>query len=603
MTSTKPDNQGRTSWRSDIAPGVFYPALAILGLVVLISIFFPDATGDALGSAQSSVIGDIGWYYTLTVTGFVIFALWMGIGRFGDIKLGKDDDEAEFSLKAWFAMLFAAGMGIGLVFWGAAEPLTFFTNPKPGVTGTDAELAQKAMSQVFLHWGLHAWAIYVVVGLSMAYAIHRKGRSVSMRWTLEPLLGDRVKGKLGDAIDVVAIVGTVAGVATSLGLGVQQITAGFVHLGVIDEGTDTIRVLLIVAITSIAVVSVVSGLGRGIKWLSNINLGLAASLLLLVLVLGPTLFLLRSFVQNLGGYAADIVPLSFNTSAFAGEDGVQWQGFWTTFYWGWWMSWAPFVGIFIARISKGRTIREFVAGVLLVPTLVSALWFSVLGGAAIVRQMEFGDLTNSDGGITSENVLFDLLGSLPAGSILSGLAIILVTIFFVTSSDSGSLVVDMLASGGNPEPPTWSRVMWAVIEGLGGDQPDAGRWSGCPADRSDPDRGPVQHHHDRDVFCHLSSAQGRAPRDPAPRSPRTRAGDGDRGGRDRHRLAGRELRRSLRPARRRAHRPRVRGAVRPDLIRTARRGAPPRFAAGPLFDSPVSASAPVVTSSVVVEQM
>ncbi len=466
MASTKQDHPGRTSWRNDIAPGVFYPALAILGLVVLISILFPDATGDALGSAQSSVIGDIGWYYTLTVTGFVIFALWMGIGRFGDIKLGKDDDEAEFSLKAWFAMLFAAGMGIGLVFWGAAEPLTFFTNPKPGVTGTDAELAQKAMSQVFLHWGLHAWAIYVVVGLSMAYAIHRKGRSVSMRWTLEPLLGDRVKGRLGDAIDVVAIVGTVAGVATSLGLGVQQITAGFVHLGVIDEGTDTIRVILIIAITSIAVVSVVSGLGRGIKWLSNINLGLAASLLLLVLVLGPTLFLLRSFVQNLGGYAADIVPLSFNTSAFAGEDGVEWQGFWTTFYWGWWMSWAPFVGIFIARISKGRTIREFVAGVLLVPTLVSALWFSVLGGAAIVRQMEIGDLTNSDGGITSENVLFDLLGSLPAGSILSGLAIILVTIFFVTSSDSGSLVVDMLASGGNPEPPTWSRVMWAVIEGL-----------------------------------------------------------------------------------------------------------------------------------------
>ncbi len=466
MTTTRPDNQRRASWRSDIAPGVFYPALAILGIVVLISIFFPDATGDALGSAQDNVIGDIGWYYTLTVTGFVIFALWMGIGRFGDIKLGKDDDDPEFSLKAWFAMLFAAGMGIGLVFWGAAEPLTFFTDPKPGVTGTDAELAQKAMSQVFLHWGLHAWAIYVVVGLSMAYAIHRKGRSVSLRWTLEPILGDRVKGRLGDAVDVVAIVGTVAGVATSLGLGVQQITAGFVHLGLIDEGTDTIRVVLIIAITSIAVASVVSGLGRGIKWLSNINLGLAAGLLLLVLVLGPTLFLLRSFVQNLGGYAADIVPLSFNTSAFAGEDGIQWQGFWTTFYWGWWMSWAPFVGIFIARISKGRTIREFVAGVLLVPTLVSALWFSVLGGSAILRQMEVGDLVGSDGGITSENVLFDLLGSLPAGSILSGLAIILVTIFFVTSSDSGSLVVDMLASGGNPEPPTWSRVMWAVLEGL-----------------------------------------------------------------------------------------------------------------------------------------
>ncbi|MGA8987409.1 BCCT family transporter [Aeromicrobium sp.] len=465
MANDTHGNKERASWRSEIAPGVFFPALSILGLVVLISILFPDATGDALGSMQKNVIGDIGWYYTLTVTGFVVFALWMGIGRFGDIKLGKDDDEAEFSLRAWFGMLFAAGMGIGLVFWGAAEPLTFFTNPKPGVSGTDAQLSQKAMSQVFLHWGLHAWAIYVVVGLSMAYAIHRKGRPVSIRWALEPLLGDRVKGRLGDVIDVVAIVGTVAGVATSLGLGVQQITAGFVHLGLIDESTNTIRIILIAIITSIAVVSVISGLGKGIKWLSNANLGLAALLLVLVLILGPTLFLLRSFVQNLGGYAADIVPLSFNTSAFAGKDGIEWQGAWTTFYWGWWMSWAPFVGVFIARISKGRTIREFVAGVLLVPTLVSALWFSVLGGAAILRQMNVGDLVGSDGSVTSENVLFDLLGTLPGGSILSGLAILLVTIFFVTSSDSGSLVVDMLASGGDPEPPTWSRVLWAVIEG------------------------------------------------------------------------------------------------------------------------------------------
>ncbi|WP_332644585.1 BCCT family transporter [Aeromicrobium sp.] len=461
--NTRAERPGRLS---QIAPGVFYPALIILSLVVVLSIAFPDKTGEVLASAQDNVIGGIGWYYTLTVTGFVVFALWMGIGRFGDIRLGKDDEVPEFSLKAWFAMLFAAGMGIGLVFWGAAEPLTFFTDPKPGVAGTEAELAQSAMSQVFLHWGLHAWAIYVVVGLAMAYSIHRKGNPVSIRWALEPLLGDRVRGRLGDVIDVVAIVGTVAGVATSLGLGVSQISAGMVHLGLIDSASKGFMVALIVAISAIAIVSVVSGVGKGIKWLSNANLTLAAVFMVLILVLGPTLFLLRDFVQNLGGYAAEIVPLSFNTSALAGEAGIEWQGFWTTFYWGWWVSWAPFVGIFIARISRGRTIREFVAGVLLVPTLVSAMWFTILGGTAILRQMQDGDLLNDDGSITSENVLFDVLEGLPAGSLLSGLAILLVTIFFITSSDSGSLVVDMLASGGNLEPPTWSRVMWASIEGL-----------------------------------------------------------------------------------------------------------------------------------------
>jgi len=460
-TASSPPSRGsRTPRPSSIAPGVFYPAAGILVAVVLASIIFPDQTGELLSSAQANVVSGIGWYYTLAVSGFVIFALWMGIGRFGDIRLGQDDDEPEFSLRAWFAMLFAAGMGIGLVFWGAAEPLTFFDDPKPGVEGSEADLANAAMTQVFLHWGFHAWAIYVVVGLAMAYAIHRKGRSVSLRWTLEPIFGDRVKGRLGDVVDVIAVVGTVAGVATSLGLGVQQITAGMAHLGVIDEPTDTIRVLVIVAITAIATVSVVSGVGKGIKWLSNANLTLAAVFLVLVAALGPTLFLLRDFVQNIGNYLAGIVPLSFETGAVV-EGGPAFQAAWTTFYWGWWISWAPFVGVFIARISRGRTIREFVAGVLLVPTLVTALWFTVLGGTAIMREMQEGDLA----GGTSENVLFDLLNTLPMGGLLSGIAIVLVTIFFITSSDSGSLVVDMIASGGDPEPPTWSRIMWAVLEG------------------------------------------------------------------------------------------------------------------------------------------
>ena len=463
--TTPPSKKKPFAFLSSVKPGVFYPAVTILVSVVLLAVIFPDGTSDVINTMQSSVISGVGWYYTLIVSGFVIFALWMGIGRFGDIKLGTDDDDPEFSLMAWFSMLFAAGMGIGLVFWGAAEPLTFFTDPKPGTTGNDADLANAAMSQVFLHWGLHAWAIYVVVGLAMAYAIHRKGRSVSLRWTLEPIFGDRVKGRLGDVVDVIAVVGTVAGVATSLGLGVQQITAGLASLGIVDEPTNTLRVIVIVAITAAATVSVVSGVGKGIKWLSNANLVLAGIFLVAIIALGPTLFLFRDTVQNLGNYLAGIVPMSFNTSALTGDAGIEWQGAWTTFYWGWWMSWAPFVGVFIARISRGRTIREFVAGVLLVPTLVTAIWFTALGGTAIMRQMTEGDLVGPDGVQNSESVLFDLFDTLPAGGLLAGIAVVLVTIFFITSSDSGSLVVDMLASGGDIDPPRWSRVTWTFIEG------------------------------------------------------------------------------------------------------------------------------------------
>ncbi len=469
-----------TGRKGSIAPRVFFPALIVLGLVVLIAILAPEATETALGTVQETIVGAFGWYYILIVAAFVIFAIWMGLSRFGDIKLGKDEEPAEFSMLAWFAMLFAAGMGIGLVFWGAAEPLTFFaSDPKPGVGSVgvgeqgqqvmadQAEMARSAMAQTFLHWGFHAWAIYVVVGLALAYAVHRKGRPVSIRWALEPLLGDRVKGWIGDVIDVIAIVGTVAGVATSLGLGVQQISAGLVSIGLFDSAGDALMIGLISIITAIAVVSVVSGVGRGIKWLSNTNLVLAAIFLLAVLLLGPTLFLMRDFVQSVGGYFQNVVQLTFDTSTYTTDAGQAWQGSWTLFYWGWWMSWAPFVGVFIARISRGRTVREFVTGVLLVPTAVTFLWFSVMGGSAIYRQMfGGGGLLNEDGSVTSEQVLFDLVGDLPLGGLLSVLAIILVAIFFVTSSDSGSLVVDMLASGGTTDPPKWSRVLWAVLEGL-----------------------------------------------------------------------------------------------------------------------------------------
>lgn len=447
-------------------PRVFYPAAGLILLFVLLAMVFTDGTTAVLKTLQADVIGAFGWYYVLIVAGFVIFALWMGLSRFGDIVLGKDDETPLFRLPVWFAMLFATGMGIGLVYWGAAEPLTHYATPKPGVTGDPAALAQAAMGQSYLHWGVHAWAIYVVAGLALAYAIHRKGRPVSIRWALEPLLGDRVKGRLGDAVDVVAVLGTVFGVATSLGFGVLQIGAGLGFLNVAEPGLS-LQIGLIVGITAVATLSVASGLGRGMKWLSNGNMVLAGVLALTVLVVGPTLFLLRDYVQSMGYYLQNVIRLTFDTTAFQGDAGLEWQSSWTIFYWGWWISWAPFVGVFIARISRGRTIREFVMGTLLVPTLVTFLWFSVFGGSALYRQI-FGDggLIGPDGSVDTDTVLFQLLGDLPGGPVLTVLAIVLIGVFFVTSADSGSFVVGMLTSGGDPHPAVWNRILWAVLSGL-----------------------------------------------------------------------------------------------------------------------------------------
>lgn len=456
---------GVTLGPGGVATRVFWPALIIVAGVAIFSAVFTDTAGNLWTSIQGGIVTNLSWFYTLSVAGFVMFTLFLAFSRFGDITLGRDGEKPEFGLPSWFAMLFAAGMGIGLVFYGVGEPLTFFTTPPPGVEGTTAEVAERAMAQTFMHWGIHPWSIYVIVGLALAYAIHRKGRPVSIRWALEPLFGDRVKGTLGDVVDVLAIVGTVFGVATSLGLGVTQVATGLQELGVVEESSNTLLVVLIIAITIVAIISVVSGVGKGIRYLSNANLVLAGLFLLAVLLLGPTLFLARDFIQSIGAYAANIVPMTFQGFAYSGAEGIDWAGAWTIFYWGWWISWAPFVGVFIARISRGRTVREFVTGALLVPTLVSFVWFTVMGGTAILRQIEEGDLVGADG-VLAEVALFDTLGTLPMGTLLSGVAIVLVIIFFVTSSDSGSLVVDMLASGGHPDPPTWSRVLWAALEGL-----------------------------------------------------------------------------------------------------------------------------------------
>ncbi|MDV3205809.1 MAG: BCCT family transporter [Rhodococcus ruber] len=454
----------RDAWRGLLKP-VFVPAsLVILGMIVFAVVYAGSAEG-AVDALNRAITDGVGWWYILIATGFVIFALYCGLSRVGNIKLGRDDEQPEFGMLSWFAMLFSAGMGIGLVFYGVAEPLSHYVDPPQAgrIPGSTDAAANQAMELTMFHWGLHAWAIYVVVGLGLAYMTYRKGRPLSVRWLLEPLLGRaRVEGPIGHAIDTIAIVGTLFGVATSLGFGVQQISAGLDYLGWV-ETNNWLTVGLIVGVTGLATFSVVSGVSRGLKWLSNINMVLAASLAVFVLLLGPTLFLLQSWVQNLGGYAQALPELMLRTAPFA-EDG--WSGAWTIFYWGWWMSWAPFVGMFIARISRGRTIREFVFGVLLAPTFVASLWFTIFGDSGILRQRDEGTMLAADGTVDTDTSLFVLLDGLPLAVVTSLLAILVVVFFFVTSSDSGSLVIDILATGGNLETPRITRVYWAVLEGI-----------------------------------------------------------------------------------------------------------------------------------------
>jgi len=452
------------AWRGLRKP-VFIPASAIIiGLVIFSAVYGASGGGDAFDTLNTWITDGVGWWYVLVATIFVFFAVFCAVSRIGNIRLGRDDDEPEFSVISWFTMLFSAGMGIGLVFYGAAEPLSHYVVPPEagGLPGSTDAAAHQATSLTMYHWGLHAWSIYVVVGMGLAYMTFRKGRPLSVRWLLEPLLGRRrVEGWIGHIVDVVAIVGTLFGVATSLGFGVQQIMAGLEYLGWVERSNLTV-ILLIAGITLIATLSVVSGVSRGLKWLSNINMSMAAALAIFVLLLGSTLFLLQSMVQNLGGYIQALPELMLRTAPFT-DDG--WMAEWTIFYWGWWISWAPFVGMFIARISRGRTIREFVAGVLLAPTVIGVLWFTIFGDSAILRQRDQGDLLDN-GEVNNDTSLFQVLEGLPLGMLTSVLAIFVIVFFFITSSDSGSLVIDILSTGGDLETPVVTRVYWAVLEGI-----------------------------------------------------------------------------------------------------------------------------------------
>jgi choline/glycine/proline betaine transport protein len=453
-----------------LLPWVLWPTLVIIVLFTGATLAFPAAMEAGIQAVQQTVISSFSWWYLLLAFGLVVFCVYLGFSRKGNVRLGREEHEPEFSTMSWLALLFAAGMGIGLVFYGMTEPLIHFSTPRPGLEATDPSVgarAEDALALTYLHWGLQPWAIYAVVGLAIAHAIHRRGRPLSMRWAVEPLIGENAtRGGWGHAIDSFALIGTVFGVATSLGLGVTQMAAGLRSLGIVGEGDLWVEYAMIAVVTGFVLWSVVSGVNRGMKWLSNTNMVIAAGLVLFLLITGPTQYLAKEMVQTFGYYLQNFVGNSLNASAFYGAEGDTWQATWSTFYWAWWMSWTPFVGIFIARISRGRTVREYLLGVILVPTLISVVWFGVLGGTAIYYEATqpawYTSVVAADGSVDVNSALFQVLEQLPGGAILVVGAILLSAIFFITSSDSGSLVMAMIATGGNPEPPNRIRVMFAV---------------------------------------------------------------------------------------------------------------------------------------------
>ncbi len=466
--STEQESTPTSGIQTKINPPVFYGSLIIIMGLVLFSVIAPETAGNFFNNLKLAVLEEASWFYVLTVAIIISLVAFLGISRYGEIKLGPDHSEPDYSYSSWFAMLFSAGMGIGLMFFGVAEPIMHFTSP-PMAEPNSIAAAKEAMRVTFFHWGLHAWSIYAIVGLILAYFSFRRGLPLTLRSALYPIIGKKIYGPIGHAVDIFAVVGTVLGVATSLGFGVQQVNAGLNYLFDLPV-SDTVQVFLIIGITGLATISVVTGLDAGIRRLSELNLGLAFLLLAFVLILGPTVFLMKTYMQNVGAYLSELVSMTFNLYAYQPkEDGgpQAWVGGWTIFYWGWWIAWSPFVGLFIARISRGRTIREFAMGVMFVPAGFTLFWMTVFGDSAInmIMSNTFAEL----GGLVNENMsvaLFHFLEQFPFSGFISGVATLMVIVFFVTSSDSGSMVVDMLASGGHDDTPVWQRVFWASSEGI-----------------------------------------------------------------------------------------------------------------------------------------
>ena len=455
-------------------PGIFLTTVGIMVAFVVITILFGDWVGEVFGVASTWIMTNLGWFYIFGVTAFLFFLIWIALSRFGHVRLGADGERPEHSTATWFGMLFAAGIGSILMFWGVAEPISHFANPpRGGVEPGSTDAASQAMAFTLYHFGLHTWTIFALPSLAFAYFIYKRKMPPRVSSIFAPVLGDKIFGPIGKTIDVVALIGTVFGVATSVGLGTLQINAGLNELFGIAI-SPFVQVLTIAIVTTVACISVALGLEKGIKRLSNLNIAMAVGLLIFILITGPTLFLLKGTVESLGVYLTTLPELALWNNVFpASDDLASWQNTWTVFYWAWTITWSPFVGIFIARISKGRTIREFVFGVLGLPVAFSVLWFGIFGMASF--DIELG----GDGGLAERvaiegdipGALFEFLSHYPLATFLSGLAVVLVVIFFTTSVDSAAMVVDMMASGKDDDvqvSPTHQRVIWGVLMGAVG---------------------------------------------------------------------------------------------------------------------------------------
>ena len=445
-----------------LTPTFVISSITIVAFVIG-ALVFQEAATEVFKNTRAWLTTNLDWVFMLTANLALLFCLYVAFSPLGKVRLGGTDAKPEYSNLTWLAMLFAAGIGIGLLFFGVAEPVYYFQKPPLGITPGTAEAATIGIAATVFHWGLHGWAIYGVVGLALGYFAYNQGLPLTIRSAFYPLFGDRVWGWPGHIIDTFAIFAGLFGLATSLGLGVQQVTSGLNYLFDVPK-THTTMVVLIVGITSIALTSVLTGINVGIKRLSQFNIILAFLLLLAVIILGPTLYIFHSMFSGLGSYLAKIVSLS----NWIGREDTEFLHNWTMFYWAWWFAWAPFVGTFIARISKGRTIREFIIFVLFLPTLVCLLWFGTFGGTALQQHIVEGytGVTENVEAWNLEIALFKMFDKLPMTTLLSSAAMLLTIVFFVTSSDSGSLIIDTIATGGKVDSPVAHRIFWCTIEGI-----------------------------------------------------------------------------------------------------------------------------------------
>ncbi len=448
----------QTSWFANVNPNVFLGTVIIIALFLAVVVIAPSSFELLTQQLKQWITDSFSWFYVLSVAFFLILLIYIACSAIGRIKLGPDHSQPEYSNGSWFAMLFTAGMGIGLMFFGVAEPVMHYVNPPSGDAQT-IDAAQQALRVTFFHWGLHAWAIYAVVGLALAYFAYRHNLPLKTRSALYPLIGKKIYGPWGDSIDIFATIGTVFGVATSLGFGVTQINSGLHYLFGVEQSTN-IQVLLIIFVSILASLSVFLGLDKGVKRLSELNLVLALILLVFVFIAGPSIYLLQTTIQNTGQYISNLFTMTFNLYAYQPNG---WIGGWTILYWAWWISWSPFVGMFIARVSRGRTIREFIVGVLLIPTGFTIIWMGFLGNAALFSIIHEHQTTLIQAVQQDSSVaLFEFLGHLPWSGVMNILATILVVLFFVTSADSGALVTDYLTAK-TENSPTWQRLFWTVL--------------------------------------------------------------------------------------------------------------------------------------------